>query len=260
MQAIDIRDLPVQSGLMKRFDRKFLCSVSQLDALLDQLDATHCYVNVGGERYHIYENEYWDLPSKVFYHDHRRGIPRRLKFRRRTYRTNGLSFWELKVKHPRGYQDKRRIPVEGQEVDGVVDSMQANRVFGHLLGDNRLKHQIKGGLEPSMKITYQRMTLWGSQTKTRLTVDTQLQAWMDGLRIEFPGWSLVELKQARRERHALDTLAAQGVLKPCSFSKYHRTMQIWEGLSDRYRDGSSEMNRYGTWVGQHYEIKQDKIY
>lgn len=48
MQAIDIRDLPVQSGLMKRFDRKFLCSVSQLDALLDQLDATHCYVNVGG--------------------------------------------------------------------------------------------------------------------------------------------------------------------------------------------------------------------
>jgi hypothetical protein len=256
MDAIEFSELPVKSDLMKRYDRKFLCSVNQLDELLGHLVADHCYVHIMGQRHQLYENQYWDLPAKEFYHDHRRGIPRRLKFRRRIYQSNGLSFWELKVRHPRGFQDKRRIPVSVLGVGDVSDSVQANRVFGHLLGADYWRHKGSGDLLPSMKINYQRMTLWGPQNGVRLTVDTQLRASLDGLQIEFPGWSLVELKQARRERHAVDGLAAQGLLRPCSFSKYHQTMQIWTDWSKGYSSGSSEMRRWAGWMGHDFKVQE----
>lgn len=259
MQAIDISELPEKSALMKRFDRKFLCSEHQLGILLQQLDETHCYVNVQGEPHQVYENEYWDMPAWDFYHDHRRGVPRRLKFRRRTYRTNGASFWELKVKHPRGYQDKRRVLVEGQHQLKGLDSGQANRVYESLLGNDLQQQRFRGLLEPSMQINYRRITLWDPRTGARLTADTQLQASLDGWSIDFPGWVLVELKQARRERHALDALAARGLIKPCSFSKYYRTMQIWAGLRHGTRREPCEMRRYEAWVGQGYIVRFEEI-
>ncbi|MFM7912024.1 MAG: VTC domain-containing protein, partial [Bacteroidota bacterium] len=183
MKAIEFSELPSKSALMKRFDRKFLCSDDQMDALLQALDATHCYVNVQGVSHQVYQNEYWDKPNKDFYNDHRRGIPRRLKFRRRTYQGSSLSFWELKVKHPRGYQDKRRMTVDQATTsDGELAGL-ANRAFGLLLGDGRQKPGAPERLEPSMHITYQRMTLWDPAAGSRLTVDSQLQASMGGVRL-----------------------------------------------------------------------------
>ncbi len=259
MKAIEFSELPAKSALMKRFDRKFLCSASQLDELLHALEATHCYINVQGEPHQVYQNEYWDKPTKEFYNDHRRGIPRRLKFRRRTYQGNGLSFWELKVKHPRGYQDKRRIPVEHATASDDARVVQANRAFGFLLGDGRQKSGAPGHLEPSMYITYQRTTLWDPAAGSRLTVDTQMQASLGGTRLEFPNWTLVELKQARRERHAVDTLVTQGLLKACAFSKYHRTMQIWSGIAQGHGGLCTEMRRYEDWVGQSCLVQTSEI-
>lgn len=259
MKAIEFSELPSKSTLMKRFDRKFLCSDDQMDALLQALDATHCYVNVQGVSHQIYQNEYWDKPNKDFYNDHRRGIPRRLKFRRRTYQSNGLSFWELKVKHPRGYQDKRRMTVDQATTsDGELAGL-ANRAFGLLLGDGRQKPGAPEPLEPSMHITYQRMTLWDPAAGSRLTVDSQLQASLGGVRLEFPKWTLVELKQARRARHAVDALVAQGLLKACAFSKYHRTMQVWSGMVQGHGGLCSEMKRYEEWVGQACLIHRSEI-
>ena len=259
MKAIEFSELPSKSTLMKRYDRKFLCSEDQMDALLQALDSTHCYVNVQGVSHQLYQNEYWDNPNKDFYNDHRRGIPRRLKFRRRTYQGNGLSFWELKIKHPRGYQDKRRMTVDQSTTsEGELASL-ANRAFGLLLGDGRHKPAPLEPLEPSMQITYQRTTLWDPAAGSRLTVDSQMQASLGGVRLEFPKWTLVELKQARRERHAVDALVAQGLLKACAFSKYHRTMQIWSGMVQGHGGLCSEMKRYEDWVGQACLVQTHKI-
>ena len=259
MKAIEFSELPSKSTLMKRFDRKFLCSDDQMDALLQALDSTHCYVNVQGVSHQVYQNEYWDKPNKDFYNDHRRGIPRRLKFRRRTYQGNGLSFWELKVKHPRGYQDKRRMTMDQAAASNGELAGLANRAFGLLLGDGRQRPNPSELLEPSMHITYQRMTLWDPAAGSRLTVDSQLQASLGGVRLEFPKWTLVELKQARRERHAVDALVAQGLLKACAFSKYHRTMQLWSGMAQGHGGLCSEMKRYEDWVGQACLVHRSEI-
>jgi hypothetical protein len=139
------------------------------------------------------------------------------------------------------------------------DSGQANRVYDILMGNERPQHRVKGSLLPSMQIDYQRMTLWDSRTGARLTADSQLQALLDGLSIEFPGWILVELKQERRERHAVDFLAAQGLLQPCSFSKYYRTMQIWMEMCHGSWGGNSELKRYGARLGCAYAVQQSLI-
>lgn len=135
----------------------------------------------------------------------------------------------------------------------------ANRAFGLLLGDGRQRSNPSELLEPSMHITYQRTTLWDPAAGSRLTVDTQLQASLGGVRLEFPKWTLVELKQARRERHAVDALVAQGLLKACAFSKYHRTMQIWSGMAQGHGGLCSEMKRYEDWVGQACLVQTHKI-
>ena len=103
------------------------------------------------------------------------------------------------------------------------------------------------------------MTLWDPAAGSRLTVDSQLQASLGGVRLEFPKWALVELKQARRARHAVDALVTQGLLKACAFSKYHRTMQIWSGMVQGHGGLCSEMKRYEDWVGQACLIHRSEI-
>ena len=110
-----------------------------------------------------------------------------------------------------------------------------------------------------MHITYQRTTLWDPEAGSRLTLDTQLQAWLGGMRLEFPKWTLVELKQDRRDRHAVDALVTRGLLKACAFSKYFRTMQIWSGIVQGHHGLCSEMKRYEDWVGQPCLIQTDEI-
>ncbi|MFM8838186.1 MAG: hypothetical protein ACKOHH_06100, partial [Bacteroidota bacterium] len=78
-------------------------------------------------------------------------------------------------------------------------------------------------------------------------------------RLAFPQWTLVELNQARRARHAVDALVAQGLLKACAFSKYHRTMQIWSGMVQGHGGLCSEMKRYEDWVGQACLIHRSEI-
>ncbi|MFM7496580.1 MAG: polyphosphate polymerase domain-containing protein [Bacteroidota bacterium] len=218
MKGLDIRELPEAAALMRRYDRKFLCNEANLGDLFEDLDQSHWYVEVNGQRESLYTNDYFDSEDLVFYHAHRTGRIRRNKFRLRTYAANALRFWELKQKHPRGYQTKHRTEVAPEE-SGDLNHAQA--AYDSLLKQAGGLVQASVQLRPSLRLEYQRQTLYNPLNGERLTVDRGLMA-TDGVhRLDFGTLVLVELKQARRQKHRLDEWSRTGRVQEGSFSKYY---------------------------------------
>jgi len=232
MKGLDLLELPEAASLMRRYDRKYLCAEADLEFLWEALDHSHCYVEVNGQRETLYTNDYFDNAELAFYHAHRTGRLRRNKFRLRTYQSNQRSFWELKQKHPRGYQIKVRTALQPGE---ATDNQRANQAYVDLLaqGLEAGQHRVAGlqalvpnTLQRSLRIEYQRQTLFNPVNGERLTVDRALKATDGDRRLDFGSLVLLELKQARRERHLLDLWSLQGRVQEGSFSKYFQCKRL----------------------------------
>jgi len=232
MKGLDLRELPEAAALMRRYDRKYLCTEADLEFLWEAMDQSHCYVEVNGQRESLYTNDYFDNPELAFYHAHRTGRLRRNKFRLRTYQSNQRSFWELKQKHPRGYQIKVRAALQPGE---ATDDPRANRAYVDLLaqGLEAGQHRVAGlqalvpnTLQRSLRIEYQRQTLFNPLNGERLTIDRALNASDGTQRLDFGSLVLLELKQARLERHLLDRWSLQGRVQEGSFSKYFQCKRL----------------------------------
>ena len=232
MKGLDLLELPEAASLMRRYDRKYLCTEADLEFLWEALDHSHCYVEVQGQRESLYTNDYFDNPELAFYHAHRTGRLRRNKFRLRTYQSNQRSFWELKQKHPRGYQIKVRTALQPGE---ATDNQRANEAYTDLLvqgleaGQHRvagLQNLVPNTLQRSLRIEYQRQTLYNPMNGERLTVDRALKASDGDRQLDFGSLVLVELKQARRARHLLDRWSMQGRVQEGSFSKYFQCKRL----------------------------------
>jgi hypothetical protein len=232
MKGLDLRELPEAAALMRRYDRKYLCTEADLEFLWEAMDQSHCYVEVNGQRESLYTNDYFDNPELAFYHAHRTGRLRRNKFRLRTYHANQSSFWELKQKHPRGYQIKVRTALQPGE---ATDDPRANRAYVDLLaqGLEAGQHRVAGlqalvpnNLQRSLRIEYQRQTLFNPLNGERLTIDRALNASDGQQRLDFGPLVLLELKQASRERHLLDRWSLQGRVQEGSFSKYFQCKRL----------------------------------
>lgn len=232
MKGLDLRELPEAAALMRRYDRKYLCTEADLEFLWEAMDQSHCYVEVNGQRESLYTNDYFDTNELVFFHAHRTGRLRRNKFRLRTYHANQSSFWELKQKHPRGYQIKVRTALQPGE---ATDDPRANRAYVDLLaqGLEAGQHRVAGlqalvpnNLQRSLRIEYHRQTLFNPLNGERLTIDRALNATEGQQRLDFGSLVLLELKQARRERHLLDRWSLQGRVQEGSFSKYFQCKRL----------------------------------
>ena len=101
-------ELLVDRLLQRRFDRKYLASLTDVEQLIRTLAGTHRVLMAGHRRLARYETTYFDTTRRKAFHDHRRGRPRRAKVRARTYLDRSLTVLEVKQRSGRGSTIKAR--------------------------------------------------------------------------------------------------------------------------------------------------------
>ena len=87
--------------LMKRVDTKFAISEKDFKNVFVNLKDEYNVLEVNNDKYSEYESLYFDQSDLIFYKDHHRGKANRLKIRIRKYKSNELSFLEVKKKTQR---------------------------------------------------------------------------------------------------------------------------------------------------------------
>jgi hypothetical protein len=201
-------------ALLRRTDSKFSIPADHVHELVPRLAGDYAALRVpSGGAIAVYRNLYFDTPDLCCFHDHRRGRRIRHKIRIRHYPDRRISFLEVKTRRNELVVDKQRLPIAfGQ--DGLGRS---ERAF--------LATQVAGladRLRPQLWIDYRRISLIGTRTHERVTIDVELEVGgLDGVRRGLGPLAVIEVKQAPLSLHTpvMRALLASG-LREGSLSKY----------------------------------------
>lgn len=177
-----------QVRLMDRFDSKAYFHISQLPQLLEDVRDHYQVLTINGIHAFRYETLYYDTPARDLYHHHHSGRSNRYKVRFRQYVDTGGSFLEVKFKNNKGLTTKRRVATDGMhETLGPED-------VAFLKSHTPLEIN---GLNPSLSVSYQRVTLVGKHHPERVTIDLGLAFKGANREMAFDQVVIMEMKRAR---------------------------------------------------------------
>lgn len=197
-------------GLMKRMDTKFVLSEHQFLNIFDNLKDEYRVLEVNQSKHSEYESLYFDHENMAFYNDHHRGKVNRMKIRIRKYKSNGMSFLEVKRKE-KGQTVKSRIKSEswsenftGQEKD-FLSNLYPNHT--HII--------------PSLENSFVRITLVHKTEIERLTFDLNLSYLKGNQKVKKDNLVICELKQERVNRTgSFYGKMKNQLVRPLKISKY----------------------------------------
>tara|TARA_B100000963_G_scaffold360314_1_gene390720 strand:- start:1139 stop:1894 length:756 start_codon:yes stop_codon:yes gene_type:complete len=197
-------------GLMKRMDTKFVLSEHQFSSVFESLKDEYSILEINQLKYSEYESLYFDHENMAFYRDHHRGKANRMKIRIRKYKSNGMSFLEVKKKE-KGQTVKSRIMSKswsnhftGQEKD-FLSKLYPNH--SHLI--------------PSLENSFVRITLVHKTQIERLTFDLNLSYLKENKKVTMNNLVICELKQERVNRMgSFYSKMKNKLIRPLKVSKY----------------------------------------
>jgi hypothetical protein len=203
-----------QRSLLRRIDSKFSIAADRVHQLLPWLVEDYAALRVpGGGAIAGYRSLYFDTPDLRCFHDHRRGRRIRHKVRIRHYPDRRLSVLEVKSRRSECVTDKWQLPIAyGQERLGRRERAFLDERVGGLADL----------LRPQLWTDYRRISLIGTRTCERVTIDLELAALgLDGARRGLDRIAVIEVKQATSSVHTpvMRLLSASG-LREGSPSKY----------------------------------------
>ena len=214
--------------LMKRVDTKFAISEKDFKNVFVNLKDEYNVLEVNNDKYSEYESLYFDQSDLMFYKDHHRGKANRLKIRIRKYKSNELSFLEVKKKH-KGQTIKSRIPSNSWSEDFT----SKEREFLSQLYPNH------SNLIPSLENKFIRITLVHKENIERLTFDLNLSYKKDGQTIEMENLVVCELKQEKINRlNSFYNAMKNQLVRPLRVSKYCL------GIMEFYSSKQIKSNRF----------------
>lgn len=199
--------------LMNRTDRKYLATLTQLEALLKMAKGKYYVNEIDGQLVNPYRTTYLDTPDEEMYLAHHNGRLTRQKVRVRTYLNSGDTFLEVKNKNNHGRTKKKRMQVQG--LGSLVEDG----------GNNLLHKHSRYSLEqlvPKVENQFERITLVNYAKTERLTIDTHvkfhhLEKDVDNT---YDRLVIIELKRdGNVDSPVLDILRALRI-HPSGFSKY----------------------------------------
>jgi hypothetical protein len=151
--------------LMDRTDTKYIFTLDNLPAFLEQVKEDYRVLDVNGHRISRYESLYFDTRNFDLYLSHHRGRPSRYKIRCRKYVESELHFFEVKYKNNKGRTIKDRV--KQPSIDGMIKENAEILLCEKtpLLANN---------LEAKLWVNYSRITLVNKYSPERVTIDVDL--------------------------------------------------------------------------------------
>jgi hypothetical protein len=216
-RPVSLEELDARAALLRRVDHKYVLDEDAFAAFAERLQADHEVLEIEGRRSFAYESVYFDTPALRCFHDHVEERAPRFKVRTRYYRDSGRCNFEVKLKTVDGETDKRQIDHPPDDRHRITPD--ARRFLEEALRDADL--QVGEALGPSLRTSFQRMTLAAREGPERLTCDL-------GVRLASPGGGerrlrggllVLESKSDAGHSPADRTLADMGI-EAVSLSKY----------------------------------------
>lgn len=212
------------TALLRRFDRKFVLRIEQLETVLGSISGKYRLLPSAGHSLATYNTTYFDTPDLFMFTQHARGRRPRFKIRIRHYPERTLSFLEIKRKTNRGETLKKRVELPyGQD-----EIAAANYDFVH-------KHTKFDPicLRPILSTHFKRLTLLEPLLGERVTADVSLSFRSGSFSRELDGVVVAEVKQANAMSRSAAVHALRALnTRPRSFSKYSFGVALC-GLSTR---------------------------
>lgn len=171
-RSITLAALNAKAAMLERLDNKYVVHADVLREALPALAERFDMLEIDGRRAFTYETCYFDDAERHSYFDHHQGRRQRMKVRVRKYTDAGLCFVEVKLKDKRGVTVKKRLPYELRNY-GRLD----RRARAHVERSYRaLYGQVFGlALEPTLEMSYQRLTLVARDGGERMTIDGRIR-------------------------------------------------------------------------------------
>jgi hypothetical protein len=206
-------ELLLQRNLLQRHDCKFILSETELwTQIVPQISNTYFVVVDNHIFSQSYESLYFDTVDFQCAQDHHRGRRPRYKIRFRHYLDRKCSFLEIKCKSNSNITQKHRTEVPfhcNQLTPDIVSHIEDTTPFE------------VSNLLPSLQSSYRRLTLVGTQSNERVTIDFQLNlSYKDNLQ-HFSPCTFVEVKQEKFDpKTPLMRLLLRSKATKLSISKY----------------------------------------
>ncbi|MCO4745941.1 MAG: polyphosphate polymerase domain-containing protein [Proteobacteria bacterium] len=200
--------LLAERALQQRYDRKYMLDARRAAELVRDVGDGFQVIPGLPHRLARYDTVYLDSAGLVAYHDHRRGKPRRMKARVRTYVDRALSVLELKQRTGRGTTVKHRLE---RSTLGPLSDTEKEWLLGFGV-------RLDG---PPLRTRFARLTLLGAETPERVTIDTPLRFSEGSQDLTLAGLAVVEVKTGTPgQRSPVVRWLRDHGLRSTSFSKY----------------------------------------
>jgi len=169
-QKIDLDSLNTIK-LMKRYDTKFIFHKDKLKYVFDYLYKNYQILEIDKNRAFRYENLYYDTDDRFFYNQHHNRKLNRYKLRCRKYIETNQCYFEIKFKNNKKKTIKTRLLLADNNISSELSEESkefARKYISTFNGD------ILDKINPSLWISFNRITLANLSNKERLTFDINL--------------------------------------------------------------------------------------
>ncbi len=199
-------------ALQDRIDTKYVLTVDQLRFTLPYLANDYRILEVERHRMNHYRTLYFDTPEFRLYKMHVNGWADRYKVRSREYTDSQQSFLEVKHKTRKDRTIKERINTD-QALVRITPAAE-HWLEGVLPMDC-------GVLEPKIWNSFTRITLVGSNSPERVTIDLDVTFSSESKIVALGSVAIAEVKLPRRgcQSSFIELMQFQRI-QPQSFSKY----------------------------------------
>lgn len=231
-RAISLDALNAKAAMLERLDNKYVARAAVLRQAVPALAERFDILEIDGRRSFTYETCYFDDAQRSSYFDHHQGRRQRMKVRVRKYLDAALCFVEVKLKDKRGITVKKRLPYAIDKY-GTLDAP----ALAHVEQAYRMQYERGFGreLEPTLEMSYRRVTLVAREGGERMTIDCGLRFGAGDAGTIGDDIFIVETKSANGNGVA-DALLRHWHQHPSSrCSKYCVGMSLTGGVAKRNR-------------------------
>jgi len=232
-EKITLDELNQTSSYLKRIDRKFLVTASQLKDILKDITKDFKVLEIAGKRIFSYDNVYMDTEDYLFYNQHQNKLNKRTKIRTRLYVDSDLAFFEFKQKE-NWVTQKYRYSFPTEEHGTMT---KGKKRFYEGVWQAMYDGEKAPTITPAIRTKYKRITLVSKDGSERLTIDFAIKT--ENLRnpnqneIDLKNLVIIESKSLNQDCASCKIIEKHGIKQAHSCSKYSLWV-IYSGLAEKY--------------------------